>query len=44
MVRAREHYRERLAELETHPRRRPSDRDADRPRSEGSYLPGELLG
>jgi len=44
MVKALEHYQERLAELETHPWRPPSDRDADRPRSEGSYLPGELLG
>jgi hypothetical protein len=44
MVKALEHYQERLAELETHPWRPPSNHDADRPRPEGSYLPGELLG
>ena len=39
-----EHYRDRLAELETHPWRPPAHQDADRPRAEHTYLPGELLG
>ncbi len=38
------HCRERLAELEMHPWRRPVHRASDRPPAEPTYLPGELLG
>lgn len=44
MVGALEHYQERLAELATRPWRPQPGPDAGRPRSEASYLPGELLG
>jgi hypothetical protein len=41
---ALKHCQERLAELETHPWRQRPDREPGGPRSQDTYLPGDLLG